>query len=283
MSAATELVPIVLRELRKSFRSSKGIALTAFSLLCTLAATLLLVKADQVKRDQIPADIPMDQVHEQFQQVAMKVYEEWYNVDVANALKEAPIVFFLIFISTVWVAPLLVAILGFDAVSAETQHKTVRYWTVRTHRVSYFLGKFLGLWSTVSILTFTMSALIWAVCVVRGTTTAAETVSWGLRLWALTLPLSAAWCGIAILVGSMFNSPMVSLLTIFTSFFVLWVVWLIGNASHSAALLHLYPNHFDRYLLLCSPMGLAKGIGGCLAIATASVGAGALRFTMRDL
>ncbi len=283
MSIASELVPIVLRELRKSFRSSKGVALSAFTLLVTVAATLLLVKADQVKRDQIPADIPMDQVREQFQQMAMKIYEEAYNVDVAQALHDAPIVLFLIFVPTIWFTPLVVAILGFDAVSAETQHKTVRYWTVRTHRVSYFVGKFLGLWSTVSVLTFAMSALIWTVCIVRGTSTAAETLSWGLRFWAMTLPISAAWCGIAILIGSLFNSPMVSLLTIFTSFFVLWVVWLIGNASHSAPLLHLYPNHYDRYLLLSSPLGLAKGIGGCLAIAAATVGAGAFRFTVRDL
>ena len=47
--------------------------------------------------------------------------------------------------------PAVVLLLGFDSVSAERQHRTVRYWTIRTRRASYIVGKFLGLWATCGI------------------------------------------------------------------------------------------------------------------------------------
>lgn len=283
MSALTEIVWIVLRELRKSFRSTKGIALSVITLLVALSATLILAKVNQLTREKIPADVPLEEVNNQLQQAAGQLYEQMYNVDVAQALHGAPITLFFIFLPTIWLSPLMVAILGFDTVSAETQYKSVRYWTNRVRRTSYYLGKFFGLWSTVSLLTFVMSFLIWIVCIVRGVCTVSEIASWGLRFWLMTLPISAAWCGFAILIGSLFNSPMVSLIAIVASFFVIWVTWLIGSATNSLPLLHLYPNHYDRYLLLSSSIGIAKGIGGCLALATASVAAGALRFKMRDI
>lgn len=283
MSVFTEIVWIVLRELRKSFRSTKGIALSVITLLVALSATLILAKANQLTKEKIPAGMSMDEVNSQLQQAAQQIYEQMYNVDVAQALHGAPITLFFIFLPTIWLSPLMVAILGFDTVSAETQYKSVRYWTNRVRRSSYYVGKFLGLWSTVSVLTFVMSALIWIVCIVRGVCTFSEIASWGVRFWLMTLPISAAWCGFAILIGSLFNSPMVSLIAIVASFFVIWVTWLIGNASSYQALLHLYPNHYDRYLLLSSGIGLAKGLGGCVALTLAAVGAGTVRFNMRDI
>ena len=44
---------------------------------------------------------------------------------------------------TIWLTPMLVALMGFDSISADIQHKGVRYWTLRTRRASYFVGKWL--------------------------------------------------------------------------------------------------------------------------------------------
>lgn len=43
--------------------------------------------------------------------------------------------------------PMLAVLLGYDAVSAETQHGTVRFVLLRTHRVSFVLGKWFARWS----------------------------------------------------------------------------------------------------------------------------------------
>src|SRR4029077_12246816 len=59
----------------------------------------------------------------------------------------------------VWIGPLLVALLGFDSVSGDLQHRSVRYWTVRSRRWSYLLGKFFGLWGIVSIVTLALTVL----------------------------------------------------------------------------------------------------------------------------
>ena len=48
------------------------------------------------------------------------------------------------------------------------QHRTVRYWTVRTRRVSFSVGKVLGLWAVVSALTLLVHVLIWGIIVQRG-------------------------------------------------------------------------------------------------------------------
>ena len=55
------------------------------------------------------------------------------------------------------------------------------------------------------------------------------------------------------------------LLVIFATFFVLWVLWIIGNVAEVPFLIHLYPNHYDTYLLHPRIEETLKGFGGCAA------------------
>src|SRR5207249_987603 len=171
---------------------------------------------------------------------------------------------------TVWLGPLLVAILGFDAVSAEVQHRSVRYWTVRARRWSYMVGKFLGLWAIVSAMTLSMHAFIWILVVARGDATFGTTLAWGLRFWAVTLPISAAWCGIATLVGSLFRSPILALLVTFASFFVLWLAWIIGGVSGAEPMMYAYPNFYEEWLLSPRIERAGLGLAACVAFAAAT-------------
>jgi len=270
---------VVGRELRKSLRSLKGILLLSLSLLGGVAFTLGAMKLEAFKRSQMP-DASPETIRALRETVLTKVFDD---EAMGKYLAASPEVLFLMCSITVWLGPLLVAFLGFDMVAGDIQHRSVRYWTVRTRRASYMVGKFLGLWTVVSLITLIMNIFIWISVIARGEAQAGEPLSWGLRFWVITLPITAAWCGIATLVGSLFRSPYIALLVIFASFFGLWLLWVIGNVSQVNALMYAYPNYWDQWLLSPRFERVSAGIGVCAAMAAATIAGGSALFARRDV
>ena len=154
MNVFQETGLIAAREIRKNIRSAKGLVMVIISLLGGVATSLLLQKL----RAMDEAQISPEQLHALQQAMLEKKYGD---LEMAKYLASAPPVLLALLLATVWLNPGLVAVMGFDGISGELQHRSVRYWTVRSRRVSYFAGKFLGLWAVISIVTFVMHALIW--------------------------------------------------------------------------------------------------------------------------
>ena len=279
MSPLSEVRWVAQRELRKSFRSAKGIVLLVLSLIGGTAVAQLLVWLEKVKREQL-ADVSPEAIRAFREQAMTKAFGDEAT---GKALADVPEVILAVFFITVWLTPMLISLLGFDSMSAELQHRTVRYWSLRTRRTSYVFGKWLGLWTTVSAITLTMHLIIWVLCVVRGQGTAAMTFGWGLRLWLISLPISAVWCSIATLVSSLFKTPIVALLTTFAAFFFLWVVWLAGVRLDVDALVYAYPNAYDGLLIHQRFDKFAKGLAGCLVMVAVYMGATTVAFTKRDV
>lgn len=278
MSPVKEIGFIVQRELRKNFRSAKGIVLAVLSLLGGSSIALLMVKYQEFKRHDLP-----DLTAENIRELRLKALEKAYDHDQAAMLADAPEVLLMLLFMTVWLTPLLVALMGFDSIAPDIQHRSVRYWSLRTRRASYFIGKWFGLWATVSIVTLAMDVLIWIVCIVRGEATAGATLSWGVRFWLTTLPMSAVWCGIATLISSLFRSPILALLLTFASFFVIWVVFIVGAVAQVEPLLYVYPNHYDHLLLHPAAHKLGIGLAACAGMAALYIGAGSFIFAKRDV
>jgi ABC-type transport system involved in multi-copper enzyme maturation permease subunit len=279
MNAVTEVGLIVERELKKNLKSVKGLILLVLSLLGGTGVTLLLVKVQQFKGTELKDATP-EQLHA-FREAGLS---KLYNDDaMGHYLADAPEVLLGVLALTVWLTPMLIALMGFDSVSGEIQNKSVRYWTVRTRRASFLVGKFFGLWAVVSTITFTMHAIIWIVCMARGEASAPLTLSWGLRFWLVSLPISAAWCGIATLVGSLFRVPILALLVIFATFFTIWLLYVIGGVSGASPLLYVYPNYWDLWLLSPRIERALAGFGVCAAYAAAMVALGAVIFQRRDI
>jgi ABC-type transport system involved in multi-copper enzyme maturation permease subunit len=278
VSPANEVRHVVQRELRKNFRSVKGIALAVLTLLGGSSIALLIAKYNDFKRDKI-GDMPPEQLRELREKALAQIYEP----DTAASLADAPEVLFALLLFTIWLTPLLVALMGFDSIAPDIQHRTVRYWSLRTRRWSYFVGKWAGLWATVSLVTLAMDLIIWIVCVARGDATFAATLGWGVRFWLISLPLSAIWCGVATFISSLFRSPMVALLVTFASFFTLWVVYLIAGVSHLEPLLYIYPNHYDHLMLDPKGYRFGTGILASLGMALLYVAGGSALFARRDV
>jgi ABC-type transport system involved in multi-copper enzyme maturation permease subunit len=175
-------------------------------------------------------------------------------------------------------------VLGFDSIAGEMQHRTVRYFTMRARRASYFIGKTIGLWLVVSIITLVLHSLVWIVAVTRGGISSSVGFGWGFHLWLITLPISAAWCGFATLIGSQFKSPILALLVTFAIFFVIWVLGLIGMVSESVYWFRfIYPNTFEDWMLSPHADRVAKGAAICAALGTVTAAAGAVLFTRKDV
>ncbi len=279
MSPVNEIRLVVQRELRKNFRSAKGILLAALSLLGGSGVALLMVKYQEFKRQDL-GEVSPEMIHDFREKALLKAYGD---EKMAKSLAEAPEVLLALLLLTVWFTPLLVALMGFDSVAPDIQHRSVRYWTLRTRRWSYFVGKWAGLWATVSAVTFAMDLVIWIVCVARGEATAGQTFSWGLRFWMTTLPMSAVWCGIATLVSSLFRNPILALLLTFASFFVIWLVYLIAMVAGADYVAYIYPNHYDHLLLAPQAHKLGAGLGACFGMAALYVAAGSFLFSKRDV
>ncbi|MBS2017554.1 MAG: ABC transporter permease [Deltaproteobacteria bacterium] len=279
MSPLTEIRHVATRELTKSFRSAKGIVLLVLSLLGGTGATLLIVKAQQLKREKLAALDP-SHLKDLREEAATQIFGDPAT---GKSLAEAPEVLIAVLLLTVWLTPLVISLLAFDSVSGDMQHKAVRYWTLRTRRSSYFIGKWAGVFASVSALTFAMHAIIWILCIVRGEAAAGTALGWGLRFWLVTLPISAVWCGLSTFVSSLFKSPIISLLVTFASFFVLWLLWMIGQVTHADALMYVYPNFYDALLVHPQINKAMTGLAACLGMVGLYVGAGSFLFMKRDV
>jgi ABC-type transport system involved in multi-copper enzyme maturation permease subunit len=275
MHVFEEIWLIAGREIRKNLRSAKGLVIVAISLLGGILTALLLMKLRALDEGKISAE----QIKEAQEAALTKRYDEVMG----HYLADAPPVLLGMLLLTVWLVPLLIAIIGFDSISGELQHRSVRYWAVRSRRGSYYTAKVLGLFVVVSSITLLMHALVWGVTISRGGVESASVLTWGFRFWIVTLPIIAAWSGLAQLVASQFRTPIIAFLVTCAAFFVLWIMDLIGEVGEIKWLTRLYPNSYDAWLLSPKLDHAAYGVAACATFALASTAIGAFLFARRDV
>jgi ABC-type transport system involved in multi-copper enzyme maturation permease subunit len=280
MNALREVGLVTQRELTKNVRSAKGLALAILSILGGGAVSVVLVKIQEFAAKKLLAGVSAEQFHE-FR--AENLAELYGDRATGQHLADAPLLLYVVLKVCVWLTPLLIALTGFDAVAADLQYRTVRYWTVRVRRPSLLTGKFFGLWTVVSAITLVFHLTMAIVCIVRADAGATQAIAWGAYFWLVSLPISAAWCGLATLVGTFFRLPFLALLAICGTFFVLFIAFLIGNAANWPWLEGIYPNYWDTWLLSPRPDRASVGLLVCLGYAGAAVAGASQVFRMRDM
>ncbi len=284
MHAIRETGFIVERELRRNFRSARGLALYALTLLGGLVSTLIGSKVNDMT-----TDVRGEYGTEAVQVGAAKVYEMLYRNDsiVAERLSHAPSTLVITAWASVWLCPLLVALIGFDAISAERQHRTLRYLTVRTRRGSYFVGKWLGLWATTSIVLFGVQLISWVCDLALVHDSPADVFTWGPALYAVALPILGAWSALATFMGSFVKTPMIALLLIFGSFTLCWILGNLFSGADASSPWHYiafaYPGSFDHFLLRTGFKQILQGLGASMAFPLIFVGGGALLFKRSEV
>ena len=282
---------MVARELRRSVRSVKGIIIGILTLLGAFVASLVCVWMEGNARDA--AQITSTQAFTEMKKAAI----EKATGDAAFAAYAASVpTSLLVFLKiTVWLGPLLIALLGFDSVSSELQHRSVRFWTVRTRRWSYFTGKTLGLWALVALVTLVLNIIAGTVAAARGYVTVGQLATWGVRFWFVAVIIAGTWAALATFISSCFRTPILSLLTTFVVFFVMWLVNLIGLVVRAKDALetgvqkdmawyeYLYPNSYDTLLLSPETTKVLTALGMLMAFVVIFNAAGAVLFQRRDI
>jgi ABC-type transport system involved in multi-copper enzyme maturation permease subunit len=300
MTPASEITLVAGRELRKSIRSVKGIILGILTLLGSFLAVFICIWIESNVRNKFGAD-STTAFQDAYEQAAVKGGSD---PAVAHYVAHMPLSLITFLKVLVWIGPLLVALLGFDSVSGDLQHRTVRYWTIRSRRWSYLLGKFFGLWGIVSLVTLALVVLSSIAVLIRGYITFTDFFTWGLRCWVISAFIVGTWTGVAIFVSSRFKTPLLALLATFGAFFCMWLPGFIGwavrwgtaiqassdNESTARATVvdirwyeYLYPNGYDDLLLSPKPLHVAEGVGACALYMIVFVGLAAALFAKKDV
>jgi ABC-type transport system involved in multi-copper enzyme maturation permease subunit len=289
VSPAVEINLIFRRELRRNVRSAKGIALAALTILGALVSALVCSSIEGSER----ARAGDAEAYLALKRAAIESVTGDHAF--AEYIASAPSSLLLFLKINIWLAPLLVALLGFDSVAAELQHRTVRYWTVRTRRSSYFAGKLLGLWATVALVTLAIHALADGVALARGYVGWGDLATWGLRFWVAGVAIAGAWVAIATLLSASLRSPAAALMTTFAAFFVLWIAGVVGGVARVSQTVgaeaaspmrwfeYLYPNSYDSLLLSPQMPRVLTGIGALLGFVAVALVAGSAMFEARDV
>lgn len=280
MTAFQEAYLVAGREVRRNLTSVRGVVLLVF---CVMGAVIAALIMAWVRSVDVLGTSTSNMSARQAAVVWEALLAKQYDPVTAKDLAQAPVLLYFASIIGARLSAALVALVGFDAVSGDLQYRAVRYVTMRVHRASYYAGKVLGLFVVASVMMLVTHFFIWGVAVVRGATSVSEVLRWGPRMWLVDVPIVAAWCGVAQLVGSQFRAPILALLLTFMSFFALWIVHAIAFFTEIPALSYLYPCSFDGLLLSPAIERVLLGAAGGFGIALATSAVGAFAFTRRDL
>jgi ABC-type transport system involved in multi-copper enzyme maturation permease subunit len=290
VSPLLEIRLLAIREVRRTIRSPKGIAVGIITLLGAIVASLVSVVLEA--NDRAHASAESTQAYVDLKEGA--VAQATGDPSLAHYIAHIPTSLLIFLQITIWLSPLLVALLGFDGISGELQHRAIRFWTVRTRRSSFFVGKLLGLWALVGIIIFVINGLAGGVALARGYVGVGDLASWGIRFWLVALVIAGAWAAIATVISACFRSPILALLTTFAIFFVLWTAGVggivarvrnpaeVGLASH-VWYQYFYPNAYDSLLLSPEPARALGGLAVLLAFMVAMSTAGSFVLQRRDL
>ncbi|MFO0547030.1 MAG: ABC transporter permease [Polyangiaceae bacterium] len=287
MKPAEEILLVATREVKKNLRGVKGIILLALSLLGGTIMSYLFARYIQADLSKAPPD--------KLAQLQGEALAKYFHDDaVGRSLADAPFMLVIMLVLCVWLAPALIWLAGFDGISGEIQHRTIRYWWVRVRRWTFYVGKVVGLFLTVAGMTFAMHFAMWVVAAIQGSVSVTSVFGWGFKFWVVSLPIVAAWCGVASLVGSATKTPISSLLLVGFTFFTLFILgWavpfvLVGVRhdpydSTATTLRAFYPNSYDRFLLSTEIDRILKGLLGCGAFAVLPTAGGAYWLSKRDV
>ncbi len=290
LSPATEIRLIVARELRRSVRSVKGIVIGVITLLGAVGASFLFVLAQSMNAQKAGSQEALTELRRQM------IEKSTGDSALAAHLASMPESLQNFLDITVWLGPLLVALLGFDLIAGELQHKSVRFWTVRSRRWSYYTGKLLGLWLLVGLITLVLNAIVDTVAVVKGVITAGQLFTWGPACWLIAFVIAGAWTAIAVFISSTTRQPIVALLITFATFFTLWVVHAVGTALRVKDMIesngvlppqpwyeYLYPNSYENMLLTPGGKSIALGLTALLGFVVVSIASGSMLIQRRDI
>jgi ABC-type transport system involved in multi-copper enzyme maturation permease subunit len=176
-----DIVTIARYDIATTFRGKKGLALAGlFFSLAAIPAALRLFGAHSgsaldLQRAQTAALVRM------------------YDSEIARSLLDCPAPLITAAIATFFFQPLLTFMTGADRLAAEIDAGTVRFWASRAPRGVIVLGRTLGLWAVVALLTAGALLVVTVVAVVDAPAEWSGTLAWAGRIIAVSAALALVY------------------------------------------------------------------------------------------
>jgi ABC-type transport system involved in multi-copper enzyme maturation permease subunit len=282
MSMLSEVGLTAARELRRNLKSAKGLAMGTLFLLGGTGGSLLYAQVARYALDRMSQGqtIPDSALRE----LKLEALKQTYPEATASYLVDCPSVLLLLFKGTLLAIPLLTLLAGFDSVSGETQHRTLRYFAARAGRPSLVLGKTLGIWATVSGMLLLLHLAVWMIALIHKDGTVAQLAAWGPKLWLLSLACAACYAGITTLFSALFRTPAVALFVGVAALAGMGVLGLIfGFLDEAEKLSYLLPGKYDGLLISHEPVKVLGAVGALAAWAALTTGVASELVRRRDL
>jgi ABC-type transport system involved in multi-copper enzyme maturation permease subunit len=219
-----------------------------------------------------------------------------------DAIVRLPAVVLISFFATTLLAPLLIALMGFDQLAGEIAPKSMRYLIVRVRRTSIILGKYLT--------QITILAAILVLCVLAIVGTAkylnadflwSDAFRWAAKLTAAVVVLGVSYAALTTFCSAVAgNSPLALFLNLMI-LFVFWFLSLLANRvrlpgseapvgfeamkeeSALAYLRYFVPSQYEHHLLSPQPLEYATGLLAYAAFGLIFLGLSQLVLQKRDL
>lgn len=268
MEGIKEIGAIWQGELRRAIRSPRTLVLVLlylfFSALTLIAISFLVSSVADAASAQATAQGMSEDAQSQAGSEAKVKLLAWLFGDdtaLAEALALIPIVIPLVFKITLLFLPAYTALMGFDQLSGEIEHRSIRYLAVRARRSSILLGKFAA----------QATVLVSLILIVDGLTFAAAKVMNPefefslllpslLRFWVAATIYSLAYVALTSLCSSLFSLPAVSLIFNLLALFGFWLVEMVGSWISGVAKLEGTDPNVVSHIKWLSPMAYSDAL-----------------------
>jgi ABC-type transport system involved in multi-copper enzyme maturation permease subunit len=292
MSPLREASLTALREIRRNLASAKGIAMFVFFFLggsLPVVAELVIIKI--LGRDPLAGVTPEEtqQAYEQAllytgRDAATAHYLSFCPPQLLLNPGDIPFPPFL-FQGTVVFTPLLILLIGFEQVAGDIQYRAIRYIAGRSRRESIVVGKALGLWAVIALLTLVLNVTVWILMLARGSGSPLAILAWGPRLWLFQVIAAAAWVGLITLISSCVRTPNVALFIGVVAFPMIWLANVIlSRIDSTKAVTWALPFRYaDDLLLSPEPLRVMGGMAAFIGWGAVMVAVAALIVKRRDV
>ncbi len=283
MSPVTEAGLTALRELRRNLRSTKGIAMFVLFFLGGAIPSVGQILLAKVVDTRTMQEAPLEMRQEMFESVLRRTK---FDEATAKHLSTCPPEFFLyLFKGALFFLPALILLIGFDQIAGEIQHRSIRYLAGRARRSALVVGKAVGVWGVIAVMTLVLSVTVWAVMLIQGGYPVSLVFSWGLRIWIFTVASAAAYVGLTALVSSFFRTPIVALFVGVAALFGLWLTGtILGFFDATQAATWAFPSTYESKLLVSpDPARVVGGVAALIAWGAVMVAGAAAIVSRRDI
>lgn len=297
----SEIGAIWQGELRRAIRSPRTLVLVllyfVFSAMTLIGVSFMVSAAsDAASASLVSQGASEEQLGAAAEQGKVKILGWLFDDDpgLAEALALLPILIPLFFKISLYFIPLYAALMGFDQLSGEIEHRSIRYLAVRARRSSILLGKFAAQATVLLGLILLTDTLAFAVAKLQSPELAFTTLLPSLlKFWVAATVFSLAYVALTSVCSSLFSMPAVSLIFNLLALFGFWLLELVGGyftlsseaeALHPAAYLKwISPVTYSDALLHPTLQTFGTGVAAFLAFTAAFLGLGYANLRRRDV